>query len=157
MSIENLVSGAPTPEKTREHKEFPGFKLQLSAKVNNMVIDTEVRYKKIDVKPMFEIEGDLFKVGPNGWPVILGREETKYFEVGPDGTKTEIREGDVKKVQKMSDGTMQIIDNFDRIEEVKIDDTKNLDEIIFEGPISYGTVVPRYTVDRWNQTDTYAW
>lgn len=148
MSLDNLVSEAPS--KGRESREFAGWKLPIKVEVEGLIIETEARYKKVDVEPLIDLEGEIEKVGPRGKPV-KGSMEWHWYE-GED--KVEISEKDIKYVQKMPDGSVVEVEPLQRVNEVHVEE-KPIEEITIDGQTAIGTLVPRHMVENFAPESTY--
>lgn len=151
-SLEGLVGGEKPS--TKEGKEHAGWKLQLQVKLQELILDTEVRYKKILGKPLIEIEGEKQRVGPNG-RAVRSEQKDAYFELDADGkTWVPITEDQMKYIQHLPDGTVMEIEKLHRIEKLVIDD-RNVEEATIDDSITYGALVPKFMKSNFVEQDTY--
>lgn len=144
MSVKGLVSNSPSVQE----REFAGWKLPIRVETENLTIDTEARYKKVEVEPILDLEGEIMKVGRKGLPVKT-KVEWKYYE-GDE----EISEKDIRFVQKMPDGSVVEVEPLSRIDSVEIRDMP-MDNVVIDDNKSYGTFVPRHIIDNFAQESTY--
>lgn len=143
-SVENLIKGQP---EGRKAKPFAGFKGQLRFSSPDGVVNTEVRYAKADIDPVFKPES-IKKVGPNNGEIRFQRGEWKTFEKQPDGSEIEIPQDSIRYVQSVEGAEMEV-EPFDSTKVWDIREERPLDECALDGETALGTLIPREQVDEF--------
>lgn len=109
-----------------------------------------MRYAKVDVEPLLDVEGGLEKVGPNGLPVRTTLERHTF-----EGDQ-EISDSQAKWMQTQEDGTKMEVQPLERTASVDIREERSLEEVTLDAKASYGTTIPRESVSKYATDSVYS-
>ena len=148
-NLGDLVEGQPNAN-IRKAREFAGFKGRIRYTGHNFHMETDVRYSKVETDPAFELSG-VTKTGPNKLPIRWDRGgEWRVYEIQPDGSEKEITSDQVRYWQETEPGKEPTeINPLDATKVIDVSDSRPLEECTLDGPISYGTLVPREKVNEF--------
>ena len=141
-----LVKQAAAPAK----REFAGFKARLLFSSREFTTNIGIRYGKVEVEPLLDVEGQLEKVGPKGQP-IRGAWEKHFYE-----GEEEITENEIRHLQVQEDGTKIEVSPLDRTGVIEVQDARAIEECTVDGEKSFGTTITREDVNKYATDSVYS-
>lgn len=142
--MSNIFQAADKAD-TGKKRAFAGWKSTIRFDSPKLQSQVPIRYGKVDVEPLIDVEGEILKVGPNGQPVESHWKKVHY-ENGQEITEEQIR-----KVQKVDDQLVDVVD-LPRTQTISISEQRPIEECTLDEndpTVSLGTCIPVEDINKY--------